>query len=156
MKSEFDLKSELAKAILTSMAKQKSEQGGKVFSSSKKEMSWYKTTYTLFVYMWNCIVKLQSPGEAEALPGQQRLRMNALEEQEEQFHFDHITPSWEGAQCCTEKPHPGPMLLQWEKENTRWISSFPSITGRFLAGSLRSYLTGITWRICRAQLLGFR
>ena len=37
MKSEVDLKSELAKAILTLMAKQKSEEGEKRFSSSKKE-----------------------------------------------------------------------------------------------------------------------
>ena len=39
MKSEIDLKSELAKAILTSKAKQKSDQGEKVFSPSKKEMN---------------------------------------------------------------------------------------------------------------------
>ena len=37
MKSEVDLKSELAKAILTLIAKQKSEQGEKRFSYSKIE-----------------------------------------------------------------------------------------------------------------------
>lgn len=47
MKSGVDLKSELAKAILTSTAKPKSEQGEKIFSSLKKEISLYKTTYTL-------------------------------------------------------------------------------------------------------------
>lgn len=47
MKSEIDLNSELAKAILTSMAKPKSEKGEKTFSPLQKEMSSYETTYTL-------------------------------------------------------------------------------------------------------------
>ena len=38
MKSEIDLNSELAKAILTSMAKPKSEQGEKIFSPLQKKM----------------------------------------------------------------------------------------------------------------------
>lgn len=37
MKSEIDLKSELAKETLTSVAKQKSEQGEKRFSSLKRK-----------------------------------------------------------------------------------------------------------------------
>ena len=68
-------------------------------------------------------MKLQSPGEAEALPGQQRLRMNALEEQEEQFHFHHITPSWEGAHCHTEKT---PLGLCFSSEKKRIQGGYPA------------------------------
>jgi hypothetical protein len=47
MKSETDLKSELAKAISISTAKPKSGQADKIFSSLKKEMSLYEATCTL-------------------------------------------------------------------------------------------------------------
>jgi hypothetical protein len=47
MKSETDLKSELAKAISTSTAKPKSGQADKIFSSLKKEISLYEATCIL-------------------------------------------------------------------------------------------------------------
>jgi hypothetical protein len=47
MKSETDLKSELAKAMSISSAKPKSGQADRMFSSLKREMSLYEATCTL-------------------------------------------------------------------------------------------------------------
>ena len=46
MKSEIDLNSELAKAVLTSMTKPKSEQREKRFSLLQKEINFYERIYT--------------------------------------------------------------------------------------------------------------
>ena len=53
MKSENNLKSELAKAVSVSMAKPKLSQADSIFIVKKKEMSLYEVRYVLMDrYFW--------------------------------------------------------------------------------------------------------
>lgn len=90
----------------------------------------------------NTCVKILEPW------GEQKLRKVTLEGEEEQFHFDHLTPP-QADTVLHIQGSPGPTISSVGKREPEVGIQLPQIPGSFPGGSLLSHLMGNTGRISR-------